>query len=125
MSAMHDHGRVLHLGQVVIDLTMYIPRLPDRGGDMFADSSGISAGGGYNVLYAARQMGSEALYLGGMGQGNMADIAQAALENIGVDALGPMIEGVDLGYCVAMTEADGERTFVSTRGAETMVPEDS
>lgn len=122
---MNTNARVLHLGQVIVDLTMYIDRLPERGGDVFANRSGIQAGGGFNVLNAISQMGVTAVYCGGIGCGQMADIVRGALERVGVVAAGPQVAGVDTGYCIAMTEADGERTFVSTRGAECLVPPDA
>lgn len=120
---MHD-ARIIHLAQVCVDLTLSVDHLPERGGDVFATGQGISAGGGYNVLYAARQMGAPTTYMGALGTGPMADIARAALEKIGVDFEGAVLPDIDTGYSVAMTEPSGERTFVSTRGAETMVPVD-
>ncbi|WP_418969452.1 PfkB family carbohydrate kinase [Alloscardovia omnicolens] len=121
---MMSKGRFLHLGQVIVDFTLLVDRLPERGGDIFASRSGVHAGGGYNVLYAARKMGAESFYVGAIGDGAMADVARKALDDIGVHVSGVQLNGVDTGICVAMTEPDGERTFVSTRGAETMVPHD-
>ncbi|WEV66052.1 PfkB family carbohydrate kinase [Bifidobacterium sp. ESL0764] len=116
---------LLHLAQVCVDLTLSVDHLPERGGDIFATNQAMSAGGGYNVLYAARQMGARASYLGAVGTGPMADVARKALSSIGVGIDGAQLPGIDTGYSIAMTEPDGERTFVSTRGAETQVPEDS
>ena len=115
--------KLIHLAQVCVDLTLSVDYLPERGGDIFATKNGISAGGGYNVLYAARQMEIPATYMGTIGTGPMADIARASLRKIGVTFAGAVLPNVDTGYSVAMTEPSGERTFVSTRGAETMVPE--
>ena len=50
-------GRVIHTGQVVIDLTLRIEAIPEPGGDVFADESSLAVGGGFNVLAAARRMG--------------------------------------------------------------------
>lgn len=113
---------VFHLGQVIVDLTLHIDHLPERGGDIFATSNDISVGGGYNVLTAIRRFHAPAVYMGALGTGPMADKAVEALNKIGVKTLGPTLPNIDTGYCVAMTEPSGERTFVSTRGAETMVP---
>ena len=52
-------GRVIHTGQVVIDLTLRIEAIPEPGGDVFADESSMAVGGGFNVLAAARRMGVE------------------------------------------------------------------
>ena len=117
-------GRVIHTGQVVIDLPLRIEAIPEPGGDVFADESSMAVGGGFNVLAAARRMGVETLYAGPLGEGPFAEAARRALEEIGVDHVGPVAPG-DQGYCVAMTDARAERTFISTCGAETRGPADA
>ena len=114
-------GRVIHTGQVVIDLTLRIEAIPEPGGDVFADESAMAVGGGFNVLAAARRLSVETLYAGPLGAGPFAEAARQALKEIGVDHIGPLAPG-DQGYCVAMTDARAERTFISTKGAETMAP---
>ena len=117
-------GRVIHTGQVVIDLTLRVEAIPEPGGDVFADESSVAVGGGFNVLAAARRLGVETLYAGPLGEGPFAEAAREALETIGVDHVGPVAPG-DQGYCVAMTDARAERTFISTCGAETRGPADA
>ena len=117
-------GRVIHTGQVVIDLTLRIEAIPEPGGDVFADESAMAVGGGFNVLAAARRLSVETLYAGPLGAGPFAEAARQALKEIGVDHIGPLAPG-DQGYCVAMTDARAERTFISTRGAETRGPVDA
>jgi len=117
-------GRVIHTGQVVIDLTLRIEAIPEPGGDVFADESSLAVGGGFNVLAAARRVGGGRLYAGAPGAGALAPGARRALEEIGVDHVGPVAAG-DQGYCVAMTDARAERTFISTCGAETRGPVDA
>ena len=117
-------GRVIHTGQIVIDLTLRIEAIPEPGGDVFANESSMAVGGGFNVLAAARRLGVETLYAGPLGEGPLAEAARRALEEIGVDHVGPVAPG-DQGYCVAMTDARAERTFISTCGAETRGPVDA
>ena len=117
-------GRVIHTGQVVIDLTLHIEAIPEPGGDVFADESAMAVGGGFNVLAAARRLSVETLYAGPLGAGPFAEAARQALKEIGVDHIGPLAPG-DQGYCVAMTDARAERTFISTCGAETRGPVDA
>ncbi|MCT6810415.1 MAG: PfkB family carbohydrate kinase, partial [Bifidobacterium sp.] len=76
-----------------------------------------------NVIQAARRMGAPIAYMGAIGTGPMADMARGALAALQVPAQGPVLDDCDTGYSVAMIEPSGERTFVSTRGAETRVPE--
>ncbi|WP_086106181.1 PfkB family carbohydrate kinase [Alloscardovia macacae] len=120
-----SNAKFVYFGQVIVDYSLAIDSLPERGGDIFASRSSINTGGGYNTLYAARKMGARSQYAGALGEGPTADIARQALDEIGVEVTGPRIPSRDTGICIAMTEADGERTFVSTRGAETMLPHDA
>ncbi len=117
-------GRVLHTGQVIIDIAIRVDAVPEPGGDVFGEYSGMHVGGGYNVLYASRQTGAETVYAGTMGKGSFSDIAAEGLRAIGVEHVGATVDK-DLGFCVAVTDDTAERTFISTRGAETNQPLDS
>jgi len=117
-------GRVLHTGQVIIDIAIRVDAVPEPGGDVFGDYAGMHVGGGYNVLYASRQTGAETVYAGTMGKGSFSDIAADGLRVIGVEHVGATVDK-DLGFCVAVTDDTAERTFISTRGAETNQPLDS
>ena len=50
-------SRLLHLGNVVIDVVLDIPALPERGGDVLASRTELTPGGGFNVLAAAARLG--------------------------------------------------------------------
>ncbi|MFN8048725.1 MAG: PfkB family carbohydrate kinase [Ancrocorticia sp.] len=117
-------GRVLHTGQVIIDIAIRVDAVPEPGGDVFGDYAGMHVGGGYNVLYASCQTGAETVYAGTMGKGSFSDIAAEGLRAIGVEHVGATVDK-DLGFCVAVTDDTAERTFISTRGAETNQPLDS
>ena len=54
-----EFSRIVSLGNVIIDVTARIPSLPERGGDVFARNSGITPGGGFNMLAAAARQGFE------------------------------------------------------------------
>ncbi len=114
--------RVIHTGQVVIDVTMRIEALPAAGAEVFAEDFGLRVGGGFNVLHAIRQAGVRAEYWGAIGDGLLGQAARDALERDGISLRGPSIPCMDTGICVAVTDKDAERTFLSTRGAETHVP---
>lgn len=117
-------GRVLHTGQVIIDIAIRVDAVPEPGGDVFGDYAGMHVGGGYNVLYASCQTGAETVYAGTMGKESFSDIAAEGLRAIGVEHVGATVDK-DLGFCVAVTDDTAERTFISTRGAETNQPLDS
>lgn len=117
-------GRVLHTGQVIVDIAVMVEAVPEPGGDVFGEYAGMHVGGGYNVLYAIRRTEVEALYAGTMGAGPFAEVAEKGLAAIGVEHVGTTAES-DIGFCVAVTDATAERTFISTRGAETHQPLDA
>ncbi|GIH20866.1 PfkB family carbohydrate kinase [Rugosimonospora africana] len=110
--------RLVHVGNVVIDLVMNVPALPVRGGDMLAHSSQVTAGGGYNVMTAARRQGLPVTYAGAHGTGPFGDLARRQLAEAGIDIAQPATAGVDTGFDVALVDAQGERTFATSLGAE-------
>ena len=115
-------GRVVLMGQILVDLAVRGDTLPGPGGDVWAVDEGMHVGGGFNALVAARRMGAEAVSLSPIGDGPYSSLIQAALTREGIADLGPRIAGIDNGFCIAFTDRTGERTFISTKGAETMAP---
>ena len=115
-------GRVVLMGQILVDLAVRGEALPSPGGDVWAVDEGMHVGGGFNALVAARRMGAEAVSLSPIGDGPYSSLIQAALTREGIADLGPRIAGIDNGVCIAFTDRTGERTCISTKGAETMAP---
>ena len=56
-------SRLLHTGQVIVDLVMALDTLPATGGDVLAQSASFETGGGFNVMAAARRNGMPVVYL--------------------------------------------------------------
>ena len=109
--------RLVSVGNVVVDLLAELPRLPSSGEDLTATASGISIGGSANTLIAARRQGLPAVYAGAYGSGPLGGFVRAELERAGIGIAHAAIEG-DTGWDVAIVEPGGERTFVTTVGAE-------
>jgi sugar/nucleoside kinase (ribokinase family) len=104
--------RLVHVGNVVVDLVATVPALPARGADVLAGAMTTTAGGGFNVLAAAARLGLPAAYAGPVGTGPFADIAVAALRAEGVEVR----QGArpdDTGVVITVVDGDGERTFVT------------
>jgi sugar/nucleoside kinase (ribokinase family) len=97
---------------------MALDTLPATGGDVLAHSASFEAGGGFNVMAAARRNGLPVIYLGRHGSGRFGDLARAAMQAEGVQVAQAASEGKDTGLCVSLTEATTERTFISHIGAE-------
>ena len=115
-------GRVVLMGQILVDLAVRGEALPAPGGDIWASDEGMHVGGGFNALVAARRMGAQAVSLSPIGQGPYSLLIQQALQRAEITDAGPRIDGIDNGFCIAFTDQSGERTFISTRGAETRAP---
>lgn len=112
--------RLVFAGEAIVDLVMWVPALPERGGDMIATSAGPAVGGGFNIMAAAARQGLPVLYAGGHGRGPWGDLVRSALAGEGIAALRPPDDRADTGFDVAMVERGGERTFVTSLGAETL-----
>ena len=111
-------SRLLHTGQVIVDLVMGLDTLPASGGDVLANSASFQVGGGFNVMAAARRNGLPVVYLGRHGDGRFGELARAAMQGEGIEMALAASAGKDTGLCVSLTEASTERTFISHLGAE-------
>lgn len=110
--------RLLHTGQVMIDLVMAVDKLPHSGGDVLAQSASFEAGGGFNVMAAAQRNGLPVVYLGRHGTGRFGDLAREAMKAEGIRIGITHRAERDTGLCVALTDASAERSFISYIGAE-------
>ncbi|MEU0530082.1 PfkB family carbohydrate kinase [Amycolatopsis tolypomycina] len=111
-------GRLVHTGQVVVDLVMRVPALPPHGGDVLASSTNLLPGGGFNVMAAAARSGAEVLYAGSHGIGGFGDLVRNALATEGIALAHEPMSEVDTGVVVVLVDATGERTFATGTGAE-------
>lgn len=110
--------RLVHVGNVIVDIVMQVPSLPTAGGDVLSSKSQITPGGGFNVMTAARRQGLTTAYGGAHGIGNFGDMIRHALAAAHIDILQPPTVGMDSGFCVALVDQSGERTFATNVGAE-------
>ena len=115
-------GRVVLMGQILVDRVLQGAGPIYGGGYEHARDAGTHVGGGFNALVAARRMRAEAISLSPIGQGPHASLITDALAREGIVDAGPRVEGADNGFCVALIDSRAERTFISTKGAETMTP---
>jgi sugar/nucleoside kinase (ribokinase family) len=113
-------NRLVFAGEAIVDLLMWVPALPERGGDMLAGSAAIQVGGGFNIMAAAARQGLRVVYAGGHGTGPWGDRVRAALDAEGIAVLRTPDPDADTGFDVALVETGGERTFVTSLGAETL-----
>jgi sugar/nucleoside kinase (ribokinase family) len=110
--------RLFCLDTVLIDVVLKVAQLPERAGDSLASGQLITTGGGFNAMSAAARHDVKVTYAGRLGSGPFSSIASAALE--GEDIATPIERNGDLdaGLCIVLLEPDGERSFVTSPGAE-------
>jgi sugar/nucleoside kinase (ribokinase family) len=111
-------SRLLHLGNVVIDVVLDVPALPEPGGDVLATGAQTAAGGGFVVMAAAARQGLAVAYGGVIGTGPFAALAMAACAAEDIEVIQPAKPGLDTGFVISVVDATGERTFLTSRGAE-------
>ncbi len=110
--------RLVLVGSVLVDILMYVERLPERGGDCLAQQSVLTSGGGFNVLLGAARLGMAVAYAGRVGDGPMGTQVMADLAAAGIPLLLPRASEEDTGFDIGLVEPDGERTFVTSPGVE-------
>jgi sugar/nucleoside kinase (ribokinase family) len=110
--------RLFSVGNAVVDLLLELPELPKSGDDITASASGVEVGGSANTLLAARRQGLACVYAGTRGDGPFGAAVERTLEGQGVRVAHEPIVGRDTGWDVAIVEPGGERTFLTTVGAE-------
>jgi sugar/nucleoside kinase (ribokinase family) len=113
-------SRLVFAGEAIVDLLMRVPALPGRGTDMLAESASVEVGGGFNIMAAAARQGLPVVYAGGHGTGPWGGKVRAALAAEGIGLLRPPYPDADTGFTVGLVEPDGERTFVTALGAESL-----
>lgn len=109
--------RLLIIGSACVDVVIRVDALPKTGDDLQPESQRFSVGGcGWNVFRAARKAGADPVFLAPVGTGVYGDMVARTLEAAGVPVLARPAE--ENGCCYCLVEANGERTFLSVRGAE-------
>jgi ribokinase len=115
---MPEASTVYSLGSILVDLTVDVPGLPERGGDMLASGTRTLPGGGFNLAAAVARQGVRCVYAAPHGTGPYGDLIRTALAAEGVIVAGKRRTSGDSGFCVVLVEPDGERTFVTMPGVE-------
>ena len=110
--------RLVVVGSVLVDVLLYVDRLPDRGADALVSDRRLSSGGGFNVLSAASRLGLAVAYAGRVGDGVFGRQVARDLESEGIPLLVGFVSGEDTGFDIGIVEASGERTFLTAPGAE-------
>ena len=115
---MSDAPRLLCFDTVLIDVALRVAALPQRAGDVLASEKLVTTGGGFNAMSAAARHNMRVVYAGRLGAGPFASLAATALETEHIAAPIERNRALDTGICMVLLEPDGERSFVTSPGAE-------
>jgi sugar/nucleoside kinase (ribokinase family) len=102
----------------MIDIVLRISRVPESGADVLASEHLTTTGGGYNAMSAAARQGVAAVYAGRLGRGPFSSIARSSLAQDDIREPLDADESRDAGFCVALIDDGGERTFITSAGSE-------
>jgi sugar/nucleoside kinase (ribokinase family) len=102
----------------MIDIVLRITQVPESGSDVLASEHLTTTGGGYNAMSAAARQGVSAVYAGRLGRGPFSSIARSSLAHDDVAEPLDADETRDAGFCVALIDDGGERTFITSAGSE-------
>ncbi|MFG6657255.1 PfkB family carbohydrate kinase [Scandinavium sp. M-37] len=124
LSQLRQQRPVTVIGSAVIDVIADAYALPWRGCDIELQQQSVNIGGcALNVAVALKRLGIESCNALPLGQGVWADIVRNNLTRQGIHSLIETNKG-DNGWCLALVEPDGERTFMSFTGVENAWDED-
>lgn len=109
------------IGDINVDINLALSHWPHEGGDAIAHTATWSSGGtGLNSAIAVARMGGTPQLWGRIGSDPAAQqlLTTAQQHNINTDAI--QLDGtLPTGLCVIPVSPNGERTFLSYRGANT------
>ncbi len=118
LPALRTQRPVIVVGAAVIDVIADTSVLPWRGCDIELKQQGVNVGGcALNIAVALSRLGIEATNALPIGRGVWADIIRSRMAKEGLDSA-ITTDKADNGWCLALVEPDGERTFMSFSGVE-------
>ncbi|HDN6709358.1 TPA: sugar kinase [Salmonella enterica subsp. enterica serovar Anatum] len=118
LPTLHTRRPFTVIGAAVIDIIADAWTLPRRGGDIELQQQSVNVGGcALNIAVALKRLGIDASNALPLGQGVWAERIRRRLAKEGLSSVIDAVEG-DNGWCLALVEPDGERTFMSFSGVE-------
>lgn len=118
LEALRGTRPVTVLGAAVIDVIADAYALPWRGCDIELKQQGVNIGGcALNIAIALKRLGISSQNALPVGHGVWADIIRNAMAKQDLHSA-VEAEAGDNGWCLALVEPDGERTFMSFSGVE-------
>lgn len=120
-------GRIVVVGSLNADLTIYTERLPNPGETLRGEGFAVNPGGkSANQAVAAGRLGGNVALIGAVGEDSNGDMLLASVAGGGVDVSRVRrAADVETGVAVITVDAAGENSIVISPGANgTVVPDD-
>lgn len=115
----HESGRIVVVGSLNADLTIYTERLPQPGETLHGEGFTVNPGGkSANQAVSAGKLGARVSLIGAVGQDSNGEMLLASCSAAGVDV--SRVEktpGVETGVAVVTVDAAGENSIVISAGA--------
>ncbi|GLB67247.1 ribokinase [Arthrobacter mangrovi] len=124
---MSAQGRIVVVGSLNADLTIYTERLPNPGETLQGEGFIVNPGGkSANQAVAAGRLGGDVSLIGAVGRDSNGDMLLASAAAAGVDVSRVRrADNVETGVAVVTVDAHGENSIVISAGANgTVVPAD-
>ncbi|HXD28248.1 MAG TPA: ribokinase [Arthrobacter sp.] len=112
-------GRIVVVGSLNADLTIYTERLPGPGETLQGSGFGVNPGGkSANQAVAAGRLGADVALLGAVGDDANGSLLLASCSDAGVDTTAVRtVDGVETGVALITVDAAGENSIVISPGA--------
>ncbi|MGL3807700.1 ribokinase [Paeniglutamicibacter sp. R2-26] len=123
----HDTGRIVVVGSLNADLTIYTERLPQPGETLHGEGFTVNPGGkSANQAVAAGRLGGTVSLVGAVGRDANGNMLLASCSAAGVDTTQVnRVDGVETGVAVVTVDSHGENSIVISAGANgTLRPSD-
>lgn len=122
-----DRGRVVVVGSLNADLTIYTQRLPGPGETLHGEGFTVNSGGkSANQAVAAGRLGADVTLLGAVGDDSHGTMLLDSCSAAGVHTEAVQrVAGVETGVAVVTVDAAGENSIVISAGANGTVSEDT
>lgn len=118
LAKLENRRQIVIVGAAVVDVIADAYSLPYRGSDIELKQQSVNVGGcALNIAVTVHRLGLQSLNALPLGRGTWAEIIRNDLSRKGVESAIENPDG-DNGWCLALVEPDGERTFLSVSGVE-------
>ncbi|NMR29183.1 PfkB family carbohydrate kinase [Crystallibacter degradans] len=116
-------GRIVVVGSLNADLTIYTERLPNPGETLHGEGFAVNPGGkSANQAVAAGRLGGNVALIGAVGEDSNGDMLLASVAGAGVDVSRVRrTADAETGVAVITVDAQGENTIIYSAGANATV----